>query len=416
MAEIRAVFYTPTFSVADQKTRDLCELWGEEINLLPTTPAKSDKILILLASFLSVVMKLKAKNRNLVVWPRDDAHWSQYPAVGKDMVNRFREALIEAGWLTLWTGAEFREKATVYRIREDLLSYEGKLQEDNAPPVTIKKKKANSRLAHNAANVMGAKEAERIFGVQYEQDKARMKRLRDVWIEHPLTLENGNSFCSATRIYNDRRMDRGGRLYGGWQVQGEESRVKATIDGEPVAEIDLRACNLVLLTGLTGAPMPANQFEDPYSLLPCVQEDPSKRKIVKAIALELIGSGNPDKRRSDDLMKKIELKPFKAFKAELKDGYPALLKMKERGLDSNGLAYHESEIVIRTIEALHAQGVVAYPMHDAILVKEKEADIAASELRQRFSGYVYEYSGCPLLPSLTIQTCDKPLSFICGWR
>lgn len=216
MAEATAVFFRPTFSVADQETQDLCELWGEEVNLLPTTASKSNKTLILLASFLSVVMKLKAKNQNLVIWPHDDAHWSQYPAVGKDIVNMFREALVNAGWLTLWTGAEFREKTTVYRIREDLLSYEGKIQEDKAPLITIKKAKANSWWAGNLDKPMGDRRARETFGEQYKQDKIRVDKVRQVWMEHPLTFENDVSFCSATRIYNDSRMDRGGRLYGGW--------------------------------------------------------------------------------------------------------------------------------------------------------------------------------------------------------
>ena len=415
MAETRAVFYTPTFSVADQETRELCELWGEAINLLPATPIKSDKILILLASFLSVVMKLKAKNRNLVVWPHDDAHWSQYPAVGKDIVNRFREALIEAGWLTLWAGAEFREKATVYRIREDLLSYEGKLFEPYAPLVIIKNEKDKFRSADGAAKSMGTREAKRIFGKRYEKDEARMERLREVWIEHPLTLESGSSFCSATRIYNDGKMDRGGRLYGGWQTEKEIHRVKSTIDGEAVAEIDLRACNLVLLSGLTGTPMPSRKFEDPYRLLPCVLEAPEKRGLVKEISIKLIGSGNPIKRRSTELMEMLKLEEYKAIRDELHHQFPALLRMNEEGLEGIGLAYHESEIVIATIEGLKCQGVVAYPMHDAILVKAVHADQAAFELRQQFSNYVRQVSGMPLLPSVTIQGSDGVEAAVPGW-
>lgn len=161
--------------------------------------------------------------------------------------------------------------------------------------------------------------------------------------------------------------------------------------------------------------MPSRQFEDPYRLLSYVGDDHDRRKIVKAITLEIIGAGNPAKRRSGKIKEMVELDEYKAICANICENYPALLKMEEQGLDSNGLAYHESEIVLATIEKLHLQGIVTYPMHDAILVKAAHADQAAHELRQQFSNYVYQASGVPLLPSVTIQYADEPGEAIAGW-
>lgn len=400
-----ARFLEPTYRPSDDSTVELCELIGVELGMLPASPAKAKKIALLTASFLASLMALDRSGGNRLIWPHDDKHWSQYPAVGKDVVNAFRSVLVEQGWLTLWEPAEFRKHSTTYRVREDLLSFGGEVRETDAPLIQIRADKPKSWWSSTSVDVVGKRKAKATFGERPEQEAGRIEALKQIWKDHPLTLADGRQFSSATRIFNSGRMDCGGRLYGGWQTEKETERVKATIDGEPVAEIDLRACNLILLTGLTGCTIPANRFDDPYALLPSVAADPGKRDVVKQMALEIFGSGNPRKRRSRNADGEfpISVEEHQALQEELIECFPALEKLPERGWNSNDLAFHESEIVLNTIEQLHARGITAYPMHDAIIAKANEAEEAAQELRQRFSNYVWEASGMTLWPSVSIE-------------
>ena len=54
-------------------------------------------------------------------------------------------------------------------------------------------------------------------------------------------MPNGHTGASVSRIYHDGRMDAGGRLYGLWTASVEDDRLEATIDGDPVCEIDICA-------------------------------------------------------------------------------------------------------------------------------------------------------------------------------
>ena len=69
----------------------------------------------------------------------------------------------------------------------------------------------------------------------------RVQALNEFWFNHPLVMPNGHAGASVSRIYHDGRMDAGGRLYGLWTASGEDDRLGATIDGEPVCEIDICA-------------------------------------------------------------------------------------------------------------------------------------------------------------------------------
>jgi hypothetical protein len=77
----------------------------------------------------------------------------------------------------------------------------------------------------------------------------------------------GGEHNGYIRVFNNGSWDKGGRLWsvgkGNYQQMPEAERVKMTINGEPVAEIDIKACQLTIYHATIGDPLEGSS--DPYS-------------------------------------------------------------------------------------------------------------------------------------------------------
>ena len=69
---------------------------------------------------------------------------------------------------------------------------------------------------------------------------------------------------------------------------------------------------------------------------------------------------------------------------------------------TDALSFHEANILTNTLLQLKQQGVVAYPIHDCVLVKEKHQSIAVKTFRAEFSKYVATYQSKNNLSYLTL--------------
>ena len=78
--------------------------------------------------------------------------------------------------------------------------------------------------------------------------------------------------------------NKGGRLYsqGDYQSQKKDNRLRMTINGDPVVEIDIQASYLVVLHGLLG--LPFDTSSDPYAI------DGFDRALVKAWTVVTMGN------------------------------------------------------------------------------------------------------------------------------
>ena len=99
-------------------------------------------------------------------------------------------------------------------------------------------------------------------------------------------------------------MDAGGRYYGGWTNYASKYRLQSTIDGEAVVEIDLNASQPTLFSSLMGMKMDVGKsWDDLYTsiikssvnLKSIDEPEELKRKKLKQVTVEVIGSGNPSK-------------------------------------------------------------------------------------------------------------------------
>ena len=184
-----------------------------------------------------------------------------------------------------------------------------------------------------------------------------------------------------TRIFNNGRFDHGGRLYGGfWQGMKRHMRRGIRIDGHPVVSLDFSAMFLQLLYAVKAgkqAPLEGDLYEgiDPLEGWPEDQE----RKLAMRDAI---------KRNVNAMLFAKHDQPYRLVngtKVALSRGMTrATLEKRiqarhpdiEQYLRAPGigfeLMFHESEIMMSVLLRCLKQGVVVLPLHDGLLVSERD--------------------------------------------
>jgi len=256
---------------------------------------------------------------------------------------------------------------------------------------------------------MGITKVKSTFRSNYSKAVRPLKEMNAYWQQHPLYNPiQKEYYAAATRIFHNNSIKSGGRYYGSWNDIPSNQRLQFTIDEEPVCEIDLNASLPTLLSCLVSKPMRIGEtWTDVYQCL--VDQVPSienARDKVKQVFVELIGTGNPNKReptkQPNSILENVE--EFILIRDLALDMYPALNDLNKKHMNfTDALSFHEANILTNTLLQLKQQGVVAYPIHDCVLVKEKHQSIAVKTFRAEFSKYVSAYQSANNLPYLTIK-------------
>lgn len=387
-------------------------------------------------------------------------NWTIYPLVGRDVAKRTINAFVEAGLLAKVEGSGQRH---FYETENGRLAYEAVMTmwqvdasfnddpdledarfiETGRPLVLVnvletRSQKERRQRFGEARKRLSQADCVRLFGNTYKASQGRIAALCAYWRQHPLVFPDGNAVACATRVFSDGDMEVGGRLYGRWTNKKSEKRLEATIDGEPILSLDIAASQPTLLSVLLGVKLkvPADGiWYDVYTELTNLWgygattetwyergDDIVKRNrtIAKGVVMELIGTGNVNKAEpSTALVEKTNLtqEEWDYFKAQLIDVVPAMQKLWPR-YDSQGnvsgyingpafLMYHESEIMMRTLERLRDDhDVPAYPVHDCLLVKEQDWEVGLKTFSQSISDYCVETSGSPVIVPIKKEKRD----------
>jgi hypothetical protein len=436
----------------------------------PTTGPKAIKYRIVVASFLKAVQEVHSRhsrNRNdtkevphLGVRWRNEA-WSVYSLVGKDVANTvIRELLrqldakqVEGSGSSNLVKDEQGKWTTdpnmsMYEIDPSKVAEFNTLRfiETGLPRIKINKaesrRQRDARRADKKAKLfLKSTEARLLFGDLHRASESRIERLNAFWRKHPLVLLDGHAAASATRVYHDGRMDAGGRLYGAWTgLDKTTKRLHCTIDGEPICELDIRASQPTLFSSLLGYRMgglgKGDTWGDAYAELSSLwavniwwaDHDPlinkidlirRNRKVAKGVVVALMGSGNPLKAKTSEelaIEHGLTQSGWLLFRDTLIRTIPALECLEPR-YDKDGkltgymngagfLSYHESEIMMLTLERLMDQGKTAYPVHDCLMVKVSDAKQAANVFRDTIREYCKTLSGLDVLVPLSIEAKD----------
>lgn len=173
------------------------------------------------------------------------------------------------------------------------------------------------------------------------------------------------------RIFNDGRLDQGGRLYGGfWQGMSQDDRLHdLRINGEQVTSLDFGQCGVRIAYGQVGAQPPAGD-------LYCVPGLEQYRDGVKAMLNAQLSKTEEMKRKP---MGTAKLFHKSLSVREIED--PILRHHAPiRGLFYTGfgltLQFIESQVLILSLRRLLGREIVALPIHDCLLVARSVAGAA----------------------------------------
>jgi hypothetical protein len=218
----------------------------------------------------------------------------------------------------------------------------------------------------------------------------------------------GGQHDGYLRIFNNGSWDKGGRLYsigGGYQTLPPQQRLQMKINGEAVAEIDIKASHLTIFHArLVGEPLEIGG--DPYALVPDIP-----REVAKRWCTESFGNSAPKIKWSrKDITEHLEetgkkLPKASAVARKMLLAFPALKMLGEHPHTWADLQFIEAEVVIRTmLRLMREHEVPSLAMHDGLIVPRSNAHVAKAILAKEYRCVV------GVEPILTVEPDDGYVS------
>lgn len=221
--------------------------------------------------------------------------------------------------------------------------------------------------------------------------RERMDRLNLFYMKHVVEPMPVRGF---KRIFNNGESpqfdwDQGGRLYavaGSYQTMRKADRAKLTIDGEPTAEIDVRASFISILSAMRG--MQLDPTTDPYEI------EGLPRPLVKAVVTMTLGHDRFHARWPSEVKRRLEdtlgvalgkTYPLAKVLPLVVDKLPALRDWGSSNISCFDLQFAESEGLLSAVERLaYDHGVVGLPLHDSLIVPVSRVQLAKGVLVDAF--------------------------------
>lgn len=184
------------------------------------------------------------------------------------------------------------------------------------------------------------------------------------------------------RVFNNGRLDEGGRLYGGFwqQLSSEEREEDILINGEHVVGPDYGQMAVSILYALEGIQMP---LEDAYELKGWEDyRDGVKRYINKLLHDD---TGTPKAKKSDFIgcrYKKVET-ITEALRKDVFEQHKAIAHH-FNGSTSGKLFYVESNLLVHVLLELQNKGICALPVHDSLYVAHVNLEETIKTMKTAF--------------------------------
>ena len=178
------------------------------------------------------------------------------------------------------------------------------------------------------------------------------------------------------RVFTDK-WTQGGRMYGAfWVNMPKAERFRSIrIGGKRPVEVDYKQAHPTMLYGEAGVPIPTDSYAIPGIPLDC-------REDVKALFNAMLNARSELNRYPTGIKPIAGLSCTKAV-ARIKDYHAPIASAFQTGKGLQ-LQRKESDIVIDVLLALRGKGIVALPIHDALLVAEGTEDIASQVMQEVF--------------------------------
>ncbi|HIH2758858.1 TPA: hypothetical protein ACYLM8_005777 [Burkholderia lata] len=187
-----------------------------------------------------------------------------------------------------------------------------------------------------------------------------------------------------TRSFNNGTFAHGGRLSGGfWQKMTKRQRKDIYINGEPTVTLDYKQMGPSIHYGLEGIPFAGDAYAIPgYEL---------HRAGIKKVFGAMTHAGSRFN-RLDDLdagalpagakLSKV-CRDIETYHAPIAHRFYC-----RSGMEAMRM---ESDIIVGVMLELKAVGVVGLPIHDAVLVREDEANLVEDVMRSVFTQHAGSY-------------------------
>jgi hypothetical protein len=189
----------------------------------------------------------------------------------------------------------------------------------------------------------------------------------------------------------------GGRLYSvgedSYQQIGGADRLKMTINGKPVCELDVRSSALTIFHGVHGRPLDFTSNPDPYTLR---ELSDTPREVVKRFVTVTFGLGQFPTRWPQNFAREYEatngqrlstVHPISRVRDAVARTYPLLAALRRddaRPPIWAKLEYLESEAVLGAMVALQAAGISSLSVYDSLIVQHGREQMARDILTELY--------------------------------
>jgi hypothetical protein len=227
---------------------------------------------------------------------------------------------------------------------------------------------------------------------EYEEDEAT---LRQQMTDINAWLDTADITCShpqmdpkhrrLRRIFNNSDFAQGGRLYGGfWQAMSSDERQEhILIEDDCCVELDYGQMSLAILYGIAGKPPPEGDLYD----LSAEGIPTDYRKGIKTVIQALINSNKVPTKMPKGVRKLIPSRySIKDILEAVARKHPAIYPQMTSGIGMQ-LFRKESDILVDVLLTLKTQGIVALPIHDAVVVRDDNSDKAKAVMKKVFQGH-----------------------------
>jgi hypothetical protein len=214
---------------------------------------------------------------------------------------------------------------------------------------------------------------------EYEDDEATLA-LRQQMTNINAWLDTADITCShpqadpaqrrLRRIFNNSDFAQGGRLYGGfWQAMSSDEREEhMLIEGDCCVELDYGQMSLLLLYARAQAQdhVPSGDLYDlsEYGI-------PAEcRKGIKKVMQAIINSPEIPRRLPKGSRKHFPSRiNLRDILRAVEKKHPVIFPLMTSGIGMQ-LFRKESDILVEVLEALRSEGIIALPVHDAVIVMD----------------------------------------------
>lgn len=217
-------------------------------------------------------------------------------------------------------------------------------------------------------------------------------------------LTNGlgeyRNFRGFSRTFN-HTLYWGGRLYGGCEQMPEVARLNIKIDGEPVSEIDIAACQPTILSSRSVISVAYDETSlapDYYELIVSKLGGMLNRKEVKSIITKALGNGYLPRRNWPKDIRKEGYK-WSDVATTFLEAMPFLERLDPLKEDTFTLQYSEATIIYDTVYNLYKhKNIPTLPVHDSLVTPTKYQDVVMHHLSSTF------WNNTGVRPRLTCKT------------